>query len=134
MVKLIALDTNVVIRFLVNDDERQGLKVKKLLEKAEKEGRQFYISLLVIQEMIWVLSSAYECSKKDIINALTNLLQVSVFNFENHDVLVSLCDEALNEKCGITDTLIGLVNKNYGSETTLTFDKKASRSTLFKAL
>ncbi|HQP47981.1 MAG TPA: PIN domain-containing protein [Spirochaetota bacterium] len=52
-----ALDTNVIIRFLVNDDKKQGETVKGLFLKAEREQESFYITNPVLLEVIYVLES-----------------------------------------------------------------------------
>ncbi len=69
------LDTNILIRFLVQDDQEQATKVLHLFSKAEQLNQSLYVPLLVIFEVIWVLQSAYNTSRQDIILAITNLLQ-----------------------------------------------------------
>ena len=56
---MIALDTNVIIRFLVRDDEKQAKTVYARLKKAEATRERLFIPLLVLLETIWVLDSAY---------------------------------------------------------------------------
>ena len=54
-----AIDTNVLVRFLVNDDPVQSAEVRQLFAIAERERAMFYVALLVLLETIWVLESAY---------------------------------------------------------------------------
>lgn len=129
-----ALDTNAIVRFLVVDDENQAQVVRNILLDAEKKGDSLFVSLLVILETIWVLSSVYNISREDIIQALENLLILSVLQLECHERIATLCRVALLSNTDIADLLIGLTAKDAGCTTTLTFDKKASDSDLFTLL
>jgi predicted nucleic-acid-binding protein len=57
---MIAVDTNVIIRYLLNDDVRQAAKAAKLIEHAAAEGDQVFVSTITLAETIWVLQSAYD--------------------------------------------------------------------------
>ncbi len=125
------LDTNAVVRFLVRDDEKQAQAVRKLLVDAEKKGDSFFIPIAVTLETIWVLSSVYECSKSEIVQALEGLLVLSVLALEEHERVANLCRIALTHDADLPDLLIGLTSHDRGCITTLTFDKTAARSELF---
>ncbi len=58
-----ALDTNVLVRFLVRDDEKQARAVHRMFSRAEQGGETFYIPALVLLETIWVLESAYDIGR-----------------------------------------------------------------------
>ena len=55
---MMALDTNVIVRFLVRDDEAQSNLVYKRLKKAELERERLFVPLVVMLEALWVLESA----------------------------------------------------------------------------
>ena len=59
---MIALDTNVLVRFLVKDDEQQAELVRVLFMEAEQRKEPLLVPLLVVLELIWVLESVYEIS------------------------------------------------------------------------
>ncbi|MGB5618156.1 MAG: PIN domain-containing protein, partial [Desulfobacterales bacterium] len=63
---MIALDTNALVRLLIEDDEKQALVVRKLIASMEKQGRQILILTEVLIETVWVLESVYECTREDI--------------------------------------------------------------------
>jgi predicted nucleic-acid-binding protein len=126
-----ALDTNALVRFLVRDDEKQAQAVKKILLDAEIKGETLFIPYAVLLEMIWVLSSVYDYSKKEIVGALENLLIVAVFQIEEHERVANVCRIALKQDIDLADLLIGVTSRDHGCVTTLTFDKKAARSELF---
>jgi predicted nucleic-acid-binding protein len=126
-----ALDTNALVRFLVRDDENQAQAVKKILLDAEIKGETLFIPFVVLLEMIWVLSSVYDYSKKEIVEALENLLVVAVFQIEEHERVANVCRIALKQDIDLADLLIGVTSRDHGCVTTLTFDKKTARSELF---
>lgn len=131
---MIAVDTNVLVRFLVGDDKLQTQKVKKLFKKVQADGELVYVSDTVVLELIWVLSAAYLCSTDDIISALNDLLLLSFLKFESHDCIYRLCSIKKNYSCDISDIFIGLLAQKVGCSTTLTFDKKALKTPYFKSL
>ena len=69
-----ALDTNILVRFLVKDDENQSESVYRLFKKAESEKDAFFVPLLVILETVWVLKAVYEISRPDILDAINDIL------------------------------------------------------------
>ncbi len=129
-----ALDTNILVRFLVQDDEKQANKVLQLFSKAEQLNQSLYVPLLVILEMIWVLQSAYNASRQDIIQAITNLLQMSVLEFENQGALRDFMISANKYSYDLSDILISHSVLSAACETTLTFDIRASQFELFTLL
>jgi predicted nucleic-acid-binding protein len=126
-----ALDTNALVRFLVRDDEQQALAVKKILLDAEKKGDFLFIPFAVTLETIWVLSSVYDYSKKEIIQVFESLLLLPILMFDEYDSIADLCRIALKSDSDPDDLLIGLTARNKGCAITLTFDKKAAQSELF---
>ncbi|PKL37188.1 MAG: VapC toxin family PIN domain ribonuclease [Spirochaetae bacterium HGW-Spirochaetae-1] len=129
-----ALDTNIIIRFLVNDDKKQGEAVKTLFLKTEKKGESFFITNTVLLETIYVLDSVYEYERKEILNALELMSMMKIIIFENPDVVHHLINSGRKSKTELEDLLIGIIAKEYGCESTITFDKKAAASKLFEML
>ena len=79
---MIALDTNVIVRFLVRDDEKQAQVVYARFKQAESAHEVLFISLLVVLETIWVLESAYAKSRKEILDAFDELKSMPILEFE----------------------------------------------------
>jgi predicted nucleic-acid-binding protein len=129
-----AIDTNILIRFLVGDDDRQSKTVYSIFKKAESEKKEFFVPLLVVLEMIWVLESVYEISKTDILEAVNDLLLMPIFKFDQQSTVQQLLQAAQGNSYDLSDLLIALSASNNGCKTVLTFDKKASRSKLFELL
>jgi predicted nucleic-acid-binding protein len=125
------LDTNALIRFLVRDNEEQAQAVRSLFIEAAKKNEPLFVPLAVTLEVIWVLSSAYDYSKEEIVDALNGLLVLPMLTIEEHDRIAYLCRFASRTTAGLADLLIGLSARDKGCSTTLTFDKKAAQSELF---
>ncbi|MDA3926799.1 MAG: type II toxin-antitoxin system VapC family toxin [Kiritimatiellae bacterium] len=131
---MIALDTNVVVRFLVRDDEKQALCVYKRFKLAEKNRKQLFIPQTVLLETLWVLESAYKLSREEILDSLEALNQMPIIEFESDYVLDQMIVTARNTRQDLSDILIGYASENAGCNSVLTFDKKASKLPMFELL
>ena len=129
-----ALDTNVVVRLLVNDDKIQARRAKTVLEKAEEESERYFLSLLVILEIIWVLSAVYQLSRGEVLDALELLTQMPVLEIESRGTVLDLVRVGRSGNIDLPDLLIGLGAKSQGCETTLTFEKGLESSALFERI
>ncbi len=127
-----SLDTDVIIRFLVNDDNKQSEMVKSLFLKAEKDNESFFICNPVILEVLYVLDSVYEYQRSEILDAFESMLMMKILVFENQDALQHLINFGRKTKIELEDLLVGVISRENGCDTALTFDRTASRSNLFK--
>ncbi|MBE9533027.1 MAG: type II toxin-antitoxin system VapC family toxin [Proteobacteria bacterium] len=129
---MIALDTNLLVRFLVGDNEQQAKKVYQLFKKTEVNKTELLIPLLVILELIWVLDSAYDIDRGDILESINDLLLMPIFKFEQRTVLQKFILSAQQNNYDLSDLLIAHSAKFQGSDKTITFDKKAAKHELFE--
>lgn len=129
-----AIDTNVLIRFLVNDDEVQAQVVRERFKLAEKQRDTFFVPLVVVLETIWVLDSAYGISRGETIEVLGDLLLLPILVFENRPALQSMISSAAANQFDLSDLLIAEVARLAGCQTILTFDKRAAKGELFELI
>jgi predicted nucleic-acid-binding protein len=127
-----AVDTNILVRFLVGDDEAQAEIVYRIFKNAESDKKQLFIPLLVVLELIWVLESVYDISRKEIIDAINGLTLMPVLKLESVPTLQRFTRYALATDNDLPDLLIACSAAIQGCESVITFDKKASRFTLFE--
>ena len=124
---MLGIDTNVLIRFLVQDDAAQFEKARKLIKREVTAGRSVFVNQLVIMETEWVLRSRYAVPKNQIIAALSGLLDANDVKFEDEPVI----EEALfiwkDSAADFADCLIGAKNRRLGCRATATFDSKAAK-------
>ena len=129
-----AIDTNVLVRFLVNDDPAQADVVRKRFQQAEQQREAFFIPLLVVLETIWVLDSAYGISRQEAIEVLSELLMLPILEFENRTALQGVLSCAPNNPFDLADLLIAEVARLADCQSVLTFDKKAAKGAMFELI
>ncbi len=126
------IDTNILIRFLVGDDEVQAKKVYTIFKKAELNKTELFVPLLVMVELIWVLESIYEITRTDILDAINELLLMPILKFEHQSALQKFSISGRGSKYDLSDLLIAHSAREQGCESVITFDKKASKFDLFE--
>ena len=132
---MIGIDTNILIRYLTNDDEEQSNEVLKLFEQYSGIESSIYINNIVLCEVVWVLEVAYKYPKQDITHALKLVLQTPEFTFENHvNIVKALYDYEQSNGADFSDILISVTNIDKGCITTYSFDKKAGKHGYFENL
>jgi predicted nucleic-acid-binding protein len=130
---MIAVDTNILVRFLTQDDKEQFIKVEHLFRQHAGDG-EIFIAMLVILEMNWVLTSLYDWEPSRFYDAVEDILSCLSFLVEN-DVKVRNAVAACraNSKLDFSDALIGYAGAHRGL-TTYTFDKKLRGTSIFHVL
>jgi len=126
------IDTNILVRFLVGDDERQAQQVYKIFKKAESGKNELYVPLLVILELTWVLESVYEIPREEIVDSISELLIMPILKFEHQAALQQFTHVAQGNKYDLSDLIIACSAKEQGCDSVITFDKKAAKFALFE--
>jgi len=129
-----AVDTNVLIRYLVQDDPKQGRKAAAYIEGAAAADEQILISNIVMCETVWVLESAYGYAKAVVQAAMEKLLQSSTFRFEAKDIVWAAFEEYCAVKADFADCLMGRLHQALGCEPTATFDTALRKLSTFQML
>jgi predicted nucleic-acid-binding protein len=129
-----AVDTNVLVRFLVRDDAHQAELVYNMFKNAEKTGGVLFVPLLVALEVIWVLSSVYTFGRLEILDSFDDLLSMPVLKFESRKVLRDFISLSRKTKIDLPDMLIAASAANSGCDHVLTFDRKAAISEFFRLI
>lgn len=127
-----AVDTNVLVRFLIADDPLQAAKVRALFERAENSRDPLFVSVPVILETLWVLTAVYEVPRLAVLDALQQLLELSCLRFEAEPTIRALIGAARESSTDLADLLIGLTARDNGCSVTLTLDRKAARDDRFE--
>ena len=122
---MIGIDTNVLVRFLVRDDEVQFTKANRLIGRAAGAREAVFVSLLVLLECEWVLRSQYGLKKTDIMDAISGLLDAVEIQFEDEPAIEESLFIWKDVAADFADCLIGAHNRRLGCRATATFDAKA---------
>lgn len=125
------LDTNVLVRYLVRDDERQAEKASAYIRKTVSSGESCFINHIVLCEMVWVLESAYSFSKKEIADVLEKMLITKQFEIESKDIVRQAVHDYSHGSGDLADYLIGRINHFKGCDVTLTFDRVLKQGPFF---
>ena len=122
---MLGIDTNVLVRYLIRDDQSQYERARRLIHREVERGEPVLVSLLVLLEMEWVLRSRYELTKPDIVAALSSLLQTAELAFEDEPSVEDALYSWKNSLAEFADCLIDARNRQLGCRATATFDRKA---------
>lgn len=128
------LDTNVLVRYLVQDEAMQAAQATKYIEKNCTEEHPCFIGQIVLCELAWVLESNYHQSREQIVLVIEQLLQVGQLEVMEPELVWRALDDYKNSNVDFPDHLLGRVNEARGCECTVTFDKKAAKQPAFKML
>ncbi len=120
---MIALDTNVIVRLLVQDDEEQFRATSKLLSR---KGAKFFASDLVLIELDWVLRKLYNWAPEEVIEALYQMIAIRNLVFEDEQRLLAVL-EAMKKGSGMADELIAAVAKRHGCRELASFDRTLAK-------
>lgn len=124
---MIGLDTNILVRYLAQDDPEQSLQASEIIERRLSEADPGFISIVAMVETVWVLDRAYGLSGRDIAAAVERMLQADALAIESEQEVFTAMT-ALKEGHGsFADALIAALGAKAGCSATLTFDRKALR-------
>lgn len=130
---MIALDTNVLVRFLVEDDKAQSAKAAKLVERAAARDGTLFVSGVVICETVWVLLSAYEVSRAEVGDILGQLFRATHLSFRDVDGLMRALEAFVAGKGDYADYVIKEHARAAGCDNVVTFDRALLKEAGFVA-
>jgi predicted nucleic-acid-binding protein len=122
---MLGVDTNVLIRYLIRDDQSQYEKARRLIEREVSKGEPVLVSMLVLLETEWVLRSRYELAKAEIVTAFSALLDTADLAFEDEPSVEHAVYSWKDSTADFADCLIGARNRRLGCRATATFDGRA---------
>jgi predicted nucleic-acid-binding protein len=131
---MIGLDANVLVRYLVEDDDPQSRAADRFVEEALNRGESLFVNEIVLCEVVWVLSRAYGFTRKEVAQALEMILHARQFEIEAKDRVVRGLREYRKGKADFADCVTGLKNQAAGCTATVTFDRKAASLGSFQVL
>jgi predicted nucleic-acid-binding protein len=120
------LDTNVLVRYIMQDHVAQSAAAGRLIESLTADDRGF-VPLVALVELSWVLSSNYDLSRDQIAQAFETLLRTREIAVENAEVVWRALRLFASSKADFADCLIERSAAAAGCERTMTFDRRATR-------
>lgn len=122
---MIGLDTNVLVRYLTQDDPAQAALANNIIENQLTSRNPGFITSIVLIEIIWVLATCYEQDKGAIEGVIRSLLGTKQFLVDEADLVYLALKRFSQGNADFSDALIAVMCENRGCSSTLSFDKKA---------
>jgi len=129
---MIGLDTNVLVRYITQDDPVQSPKATEILERRLNATNPGFISIVTIAEVAWVLDRAYGFSTSEVAAAIERILQTETLVVQSEQAVFAAMIHLKHDGSAFADALIAELGTEAGCSHTLTFDRKALRLATFK--
>ena len=128
---MIAFDTNVLLRLLLDDEETQSRQVEAIVRQVVAAGDRILLPDIVLCELFWVLRSVYQLPKADVVRTFQRLLAAEEFAFMNRPAVSQSLESYANGTAGFSDYLIGQSATVAGATMTYAFDRALRRTAGF---
>jgi predicted nucleic-acid-binding protein len=131
---VIGLDTNVLVRYLTQDDVAQSRKADALIGEAVARRDRCVIGPVVLCELVWVLREAYDTPKDKVVTTLERILSTQQFEILAKDRMREAFEAYRTGSADFADYVIGATNAAAGCSETATFDRQLRGATGFRVL
>jgi predicted nucleic-acid-binding protein len=131
---VIALDTNVLVRYVVGDEPRQAAAARRLIESSCTVDSPGVVSLVVLCELVWVLRQGYGYQRSQVALVLRRLLAAQDLAPERSDLAWQALHLYEEGTADFSDYVIGLCGRQEKATVTCTFDRRAATSPLFRLI
>jgi predicted nucleic-acid-binding protein len=131
---VIGLDSNVLVRYVAQDEPRQATRASRLLEEELTADRPGFVSLVALAETAWVLESVYAADRPTILRVVRGLLGAANVRVQESEAVALAADDVESTAIDFADALIARVARSHGCAHTLTFDRRAARQRGFQPL
>lgn len=123
---MIGLDTNVLVRYIAQDDRQQTAKATRVIEQECSETRPGFVAAIVLAELVWVLESCYGSARAEIVAVLQRILRAKQLVLQDKETIWKAVRSFEAGKADFADCLIERIGASHECEYTSTFDKHAA--------
>ena len=120
---MIAVDTNVLARYIVDDDPKQSAAAAAMIERAISKNETLFIPQIVLCELVWVLSYAYKFTRSEIVGVLHQLRRGAQIAVEGVDEVRRAIENYASERGDFADYLLAERSIANGCTSIATFDR-----------
>jgi predicted nucleic-acid-binding protein len=131
---VIGLDTNVIVRYLAQDDVRQAAIATRLIEGSLSAEARGFVSIVTLAEIVWVMSSNYRAARAVVADIVEGLLTAPQLAIEKADVIWRALRAFRESKADFSDAVIVELGRDTGCTKTVTFDRHAAAHPGFEML
>lgn len=129
---MIGIDTNVLVRYLAQDDPEQSKIASDFIENKCDENNPAFLNHVVLCETIWVLERLYDVNKKLMLEIIEKILNTEHFRIYKIEIVWRAFQEFKLKNADFADCLLAQINIESGCKETMTFDKAASKTSGYK--
>ncbi len=131
---MIGIDTNILVRFIAQDNPRLYREAHQFLFTNCSRSNPGFINIVVLCELIWVLKTGYRTDRITLGKVVVQLLNTEQLEIERDDLVVQALRDFRRSKADLADCIIGQLNRAAGCDSTVTLDKAASKLDGFELL
>ncbi len=124
---MIGLDTNVLVRYVLQDDQRQSPRANRLIESLSADEPGF-VPVVALVELAWVLGAGYKLSREQLAAVLETLLRSKELVIDRADLVIQALNRFSSGAADFADALIERAAADAGCATTMTFDAGAAKA------
>jgi len=124
---MVGLDTNILVRYVMQDDPKQSAKATRFIESLAPEAAGF-VSVIALMEFVWVLTSCYDLTREQIAQALDALLRARELVLDRAEQVGQALRVFRASSAEFADCLIERTAHASGCDRTMTFDRTAANS------
>ncbi len=125
---MIGLDSNVLVRYLAQDEAAQAARATRLIERELSEREPGFIGLIVLVETCWVLKRLYGATAPELHDTVRDLLDSRQLAVENRAPVARALGRAIDDGADLADALISECAVGAGCKRTVTFDRSAAKA------
>ena len=125
---MIGLDTNVLVRYIAQDDPAQSARAVLLIENECSVEHQGFVGLVTLAELVWVGESCYGLRKEQVVTSLRHILSIKQLVVQDAEIVWQALRLFESGQADFADYLVERIAKSNGCQTTVTFDKVAAKA------
>lgn len=123
---MIGLDTNVLVRYIAQDDPRQAARATRVIEQQCSETRPGFVNVIVLAELVWVLETCYGSARAEIVVVLQRILRIKQLVLQDAATIWKAVRLFEASRADFADCLIECIDAACDCEYTTTFDRHAA--------
>jgi len=131
---MVGIDTNVLVRYLTQDDPKQSAIATRFIEEGLSAENPGFVSAVTLCEIAWVLAMSYGADRKGIRKTVENLLATKQLVIERAELVWKALRASEGAPADFSDALIGQLAIAHGALKTVTFDRSAAKLPGFELL
>ena len=127
---MIGLDTNVLVRYIAQDDKLQSARATALIEKECSVAQPGFVGLVVLAEVVWVSESRYGATRTEVADIVRRLLSIRQLVVQDAEIAWKALRQFETGRADFADCLIERAASTAGCVRTMSFDKRSGMTLL----